>query len=317
MGSGRNRPLRPAQATRICYPHDSGGPHPSVISTTPARSLDMCDSSAADYVGSGARDYGFSPLEFAALIAEAEAFYLGPKPDAAAQAKLRHSLHLRDLVLARACARGHETAWQDFLHRYQPKLRAIAQSLLRDRQEALELADSLYGDLYGLRFKDGVRISKFSRYMGGGSLEAWLRIVLAQKRVDEWRRRRWTISLEDAEPGALRAATVVAAEPQPLPALRQAVGAALGKLPPEDKLVLALYFLDGRHLAEIGRLFGVHESTMSRRVHRLEKGVRRTVVRELARHGMSRRATEEALQCDVRSLELDVRRVLTPADKMS
>lgn len=266
------------------------------------------------YAQCAASNYGFTLAEFAALLAEVERFYLGSQADAAERSQLLATLHLGDLVLARACARGHETAWVDFLRLYQPKLRMMALSLVHDRQQALDLADSLHAHLYGLAAKDGTRVSKLDRYMGGGSLEAWLRTVLAQRRVDEWRRRRATVNWEDAEPALLRATVAAPAEPSPRLLVVTALRAALGRLKAEQKLMLTLYFLDGRHLAEIGRLFGVHESTMSRRLRRVETNLRRAVVRELLHRGLDRRAAEDALCCDVRTLELDLRHTLAPME---
>jgi len=46
--------------------------------------------------------------------------------------------------------------------------------------------------------------------------------------------------------------------------LESATDEALAALPAEDRVVLAAYYLDGRTLAEVARMLGVHESTISR-----------------------------------------------------
>jgi len=74
--------------------------------------------------------------------------------------------------------------------------------------------------------------------------------------------------------------------------------------------VLAAYFLDGRTLAEIARMLGVHESTISRKVDKLAKSLRKKILANMMQQGMARRQAEEALEVDVRDLRLDIRRSL-------
>ena len=94
------------------------------------------------------------------------------------------------------------------------------------------------------------------------------------------------------------------------PRLAQATDEALALLSAEDRLALGAYYLDGRTLAEIARLLGVHESTISRKLDKLAKALRKHILAGLARRGMSRRQAEEALETDVRDLQVDIRRSL-------
>ena len=70
---------------------------------------------------------------------------------------------------------------------------------------------------------------------------------------------------------------------------------------------MAAYYLDGRTLAEIARMLSVHESTISRKVDKLAKSLRKLILAALARRGMSRRQAEEALDVDVRDFTLSIR----------
>ena len=105
-----------------------------------------------------------------------------------------------------------------------------------------------------------------------------------------------------------------APDPEPIPSsdsrLSRATDQALGMLPAEDRLILSAYFLDGRTLAEIARMLGVHESTISRKLDKLAKSLRKQIITALTRGGMSRRQAEEALEVDVRDLQVDIRRSL-------
>ncbi len=159
--------------------------------------------------------------------------------------------------------------------------------------------------------RDGERISKLASFTGRGSLEGWLRTVLAQEFVNRYRRTKRLVSLdEESEDGAQFAAP----EPEPLPSadsrLESATDAALAALIREDRMVLAAYYLDGRTLAEIARMLGVHESTISRKVDKLAKSLRKKILAGMMQQGMARRQAEEALEVDVRDLRVDIRRSL-------
>jgi RNA polymerase sigma-70 factor (ECF subfamily) len=222
------------------------------------------------------------------------------------------SLRVDELALARACAAGINSAWEVFLTRFREKLYLSALRIAREDSAARELADTLYADLYGTSTREGQRISKLASYSGRGSLEGWLRTVLSQEYVNRYRRTKRLVSLdEESEEGV----QFRAPEPEPTPAaadprLAQATDEALAFLSGEDRTVLSAYYLDGRTLAEIARMLGVHESTISRKLDKLAKSLRKQIVAALGRRGMSRRQAEEALEVDVRDLHLDIRRSL-------
>jgi len=258
------------------------------------------------YEQSGARELGLSLDDFAAALCDVSGRYLAGARENEIEA-FHRGLHLEDLALARACARGIEPAWDRFLVRYRAKLFGMATAITRDESTGRELADSLYTDLFGTRqTADGRRISKLASYTGRGSMEGWLRTVLAQEYVNRYRSQRRTAEFDES----VQPAAPARDEPGLDPRLDAAVGEALIELSAEERLLMASYYLDGRTLAEIGRVERVHESTVSRRIDRLTAELRKRVVRGLRRRGMSARAAEEALEADVRDLSVDVRATL-------
>jgi RNA polymerase sigma-70 factor (ECF subfamily) len=258
------------------------------------------------YARSCGEKYGLSFDDFAAILEEVSAQYLPPDALADEVARLHQSLHLEELALARACAKGCEPAWECFLSRYRQKLYAAAGAIAKEESAARELADSLYSELFGTRQSaDGQRISKLASYTGRGSLEGWLRTVLAQNYVNRYRSQRRLVSFDDKIQAGPQFQT--SAEVPADPRLEALVDGALAELPAEERLILASYYLDGRTLAEIARMLGVHESTISRRVEKITASLRKRIMRGLRERGMDARAAEEALQADVRDLSLDVR----------
>ncbi len=267
------------------------------------------------YRKAGAEKFGLTLEDFAQILREIGAKYLGADAAQAEAKELYASLRLEELALARACAKGNESAWEVFLNRYREKLYDAARSIAKEESMARDLADSLYADLFGTSKGEGPRVSKLNSYTGRGSLEGWLRTVLAQEYVNRYRSQRRLVSLEEqTEAGVQFRAPARELSPDPAPPLDQRLEAAtdeaLLSLSAEERFILASYYLDGRTLAEIARILGVHESTISRRVEKITGSIRKRIVDGLAKRGMSSRQAQEALEADVRDFSLDVRKRL-------
>jgi RNA polymerase sigma-70 factor, ECF subfamily len=263
------------------------------------------------HANSGCEKVGLHREAFQSVLCDVATKYL---PGGASQSEVRTfllTLRVEELALARACAAGNNPAWEIFLTRYREKLYQSALRIAREDSAARDLADSLYAELYGTTSRDGERVSKLASFTGRGSLEGWLRTVLAQEFVNRYRRTKRLVSLdEENEEGSQFAAP----EPEPLPTadarLESATDAALAALASEDRMVLAAYYLDDHTLADIARMLGVHESTISRKVDKLAKALRKKILAGMMQQGMSRRQAEEALEVDVRDLQVNIRRNL-------
>lgn len=254
--------------------------------------------------------YGLTEPEFRCILEQVSVKYM---PEAGMDEKLEfwRQLKLEELALARACALGRDAAWTVFLNRYREKLYDIARGITKEDSQGRDLADSIYGDLFGTAQKDGCRVSRLNFYMGRGSLEGWLRTVMAQEFINRYRKQKRLVSLEEQTEEGVQFSSANPDPPQlPDSRLGAALDEALDQLPAEDRLVLASYYLDERTLTEIGKLVGVHESTISRRLEKLLKGLRKQVMARLVAKGMNRGQAEEALEVDVRYLHIDVGRKL-------
>src|SRR5262245_11589193 len=109
------------------------------------------------------------------------------------------SLNADDLCFATACAKGDDTAWEDFFREYRSYLVSVARTMTQDAGSAEQLADSTFAELYGLRESGGARISKFSFYSGRGSLRGWLRAVVFQLSADHHRQSSRLVQTEEPE----------------------------------------------------------------------------------------------------------------------
>jgi len=228
--------------------------------------------------------WGLSVEDFAATLARSVASrYRDQSPSPREIEQYAESLHVEDLALACACARGREPAWEHFVLGFRPALLAAARSSAPP-DLARDLADSIYADLFGVEERDGVRRSLFDYYHGRSTLGGWLRAVLAQRAVDHARAARRIeplpegdgdprIARDDGPPDVDRS--------RHLPLVRRALGAALAGLAPRDRLRLALYYTQQMTLAAAGRALGESEATVSRKLERTRRELRRVIERRL------------------------------------
>jgi len=201
------------------------------------------------------------------------------------------ALHIKDLALACACAEGHTAAWEHFVAAYRAYLRSAAGIILQcasDAPAACELADSLFAELFGLTEGKRSERSVFRYFHGRSSLKTWLRAVLAQRHIDGIRAGRRFSSLPDEpEENEFSNRTGVEGARPPLSPdphreryvalFTRTLEVALGLLDQRDKERLRLYYAEEQTLAEIGRKFGEHESSVSRNLERTRRELRHNV----------------------------------------
>jgi RNA polymerase sigma-70 factor (ECF subfamily) len=239
----------------------------------------------------------------------------GTHPTSAQESAFYHVLRLPELALAQACALGREAAWQRFLDLYRSPLTQAAIAITGSATLGHDLADSLYAELFGLTERGGQRRSPLASYSGRGSLLGWLRTTLAQRHVDHHRRTKRETPLDDQDTAA--PASTVTPLPAELDRLTQAVSRTFATLSPEDRFLLASYFLDQKTLLQIARLLQVHEATISRRLKHLTSDLHKQLLRNLQSGGLSKRAAEEALGADPRDLEINLRTLLQTSQSTS
>ena len=295
------------------------------------------------YAEARASQWGLSREGFAeGLRRSAEKRFHGARSSAAEVEAYLKSLRLEDLALACACGEGIEAAWEYFVAHFRQELRDASRAILRSSgsgndSRAEELADSLYVELYGLRStEDGRRKSLFQYFHGRSKLSTWLRAVLAQRHVDLLRSDRGVISLEPATDGAdgssaFGIATVELAAPVDpdratyLARIDRALSIAFATISPRERLLLAYYYVDQMTLAEIGKILGEHESTVSRQLERTRRSLREAVTEVLQRGapalagrtadtGLDESQIEVAFEYAVEDWAFDLSRALSNAE---
>lgn len=214
------------------------------------------------------------------------------------------ALNADDLCLIIACENGDETAWNDLVKKFDSTVKQAARKISNNLEDSEDLASSIWAELYGLKEKDGKAKGKLSYYSGRGSLAGWLRAVVSQLAVDQFRKQSKFVQIEEAREFENLAnessekdenSLLVAHGESPEDILSRtetqkdvadAFRQAVQKLEAEDRLILKLYYFDELKLKNIGKLLGFHEATASRKLVRIQQDLRKSAEKVLAeKHG--------------------------------
>lgn len=265
------------------------------------------------------------------VAATLEKYFLRESPNAAHTEILEFVEEIRsdDLCLVIACERGDETAWEDLVANFDSTVKSAARKISSNNEDAEDLAGSIWAELYGLRTDaDGNKKSKLAYYSGRGSLAGWLRAVVSQLAVDQFRKQSKFVQIEeDREFENLANAAAessnngfIARRDNPEELLSNertasdvadALGSVIAGLDPEDRLIIKLYYFDDLKLKEIATAFGYHEATASRKVTRVQADIRKGVEKALrASHGWTDSEVKRHLSETATSLGVNIETML-------
>jgi RNA polymerase sigma-70 factor (ECF subfamily) len=265
------------------------------------------------YESSEAYDVGLGLAAFSEALTAVGERHLPSNATYGQRISFFRKLHLQDLALAQSCALGNAAAWERFLERFSSRLYAAAMAISKNEQIATDLSGSLAGDLFASGKPCGKGLSsKMLSYSGRGSLEGWLKALLANAYVDRYRSQCRVVSL-DRHIDILKnlCAGEDARQRKADPRLDIAIQAAFLERPSGERFILAAYFFDGWTLAKIAKTAGIHESSVSRRLDRILRKLRRAIHQRLQKAGMSPGQIEESFKKEGwEQLSIDIRGLL-------
>ncbi len=185
--------------------------------------------------------------------------------------------HVEDRDLVIRTLAGDERAYRQLIGRYRNAVFGLAVSFVRD----FDLAEDLAQEAFILGYY------RLSTLTDGDRFGVWLRTITANLCRMELRRQRVTPveSFDaDATPGSGPAPDEVHMRNE----IQGRVLAALGGLSEKDREAVALYYLDERSIAEIGRFLGVTAGAVKGRLHRARGHLRREMV-DMAKKTLSQK----------------------------
>ncbi|MGI8555988.1 MAG: sigma-70 family RNA polymerase sigma factor [Pyrinomonadaceae bacterium] len=241
------------------------------------------------------------------------------------------ALNADDLCLIIACEKADETAWEDLVKNYDGTVKSAARKIASNNEDAEDLASSIWAELHGLKHdKDGKLKTKLSYYSGRGSLGGWLRAVVAQLAVDQFRKESKFVQIEEprefenlANKSAEKTdgAKLVSQSDNPeenfsakqtQKNVSDALREAIAKLAAEDRLILKLYYFDKLKLKEIGAMMDFHEATASRKLDRLQNEIRKTTEKILmTKHGWRHEEVKRFLSETASKLDVGLEKLFT------
>lgn len=221
------------------------------------------------------------------LLADARAFFgqLAPALQGAEDvAAALGELNAGDVLLAALCAAQDPAALALFERRHLGRVALLVRRLDDTGKLGDEVTQALREKLF---FSGPGARARILDFTGKGSLDAWLRAAAVRTALNLRRARG---ELWGFEPDA-ELADHVDLRPDPELALARAAskgafaevfGAALADLPPRDRAVLKLHYLDGLTTQQIAVIYGTHRITVTRWLvacrHRLLEATRRGLV---------------------------------------
>jgi RNA polymerase sigma-70 factor len=239
------------------------------------------------------------------------------------------ALNADGLCLIVACERNDETAWRDLVTQYDATVKSAARKISANNEDAEDLASSIWAELYGLKeTANGGRRSKLGYYSGRGSLAGWLRAVVSQLAVDEFRKQSKFVQIEETREFENLAnessensnnSKIIAhsdnpedvfSEKQTQKDVSAALRQAIAGLEAEDRLMMKLYYFDDLKLKDIGAALGFHEATASRKLVRIQTEIRKSVEKILcAEHGWKPEEVKRHLSETASKLDLSIEKL--------
>ena len=158
---------------------------------------------------------------------------------------------------------GDKDAFTTLVERYQQKVFGMAIGMLKNREEAEEVAQDIFIKIY----------TSLSKFRGDASFATWAYRISYNKCLDKikgLKRRQSQEFIEDIYEGELdlvdNGLDYLDAEER-----KQMVGDALNKLDAEHRIVLTLFYFDELSLKEISKVVGISENNTKVRLYRSRK----------------------------------------------
>lgn len=157
--------------------------------------------------------------------------------------------------LGRRLAEGSEDAFDEVVERYSRKVFALCYRLLRNQEDARDMAQEVFVRIYAKR----------RSFKAASQLYTWIYRIAANMCFSELKRRKpGSVPLEDVE-------AVLAAkesdDPDSRERLQALVAGALENLPPKQKSVFIMRFYDKMAFAEIAEAAGTSVGTAKANFH--------------------------------------------------
>jgi RNA polymerase sigma-70 factor, ECF subfamily len=210
-----------------------------------------------------------------------------------------NSSHGNDLYLAFACAQHSQVAWDCFTRIYRKYIHNLTALICPVKSMVDELAETILTDLF---LPDRSGRSRIASYDGRTSIATWLRAIIYHRVINERERKVNGMTqfnediFEKADEKALLNIEMALRSSCYQALIKYSLEQACSELTDRERLMLLLRYDNGLQLGQIGCLFGLHQSTITRQLERVQAKIRQIIVSTLTqKFGFSQAAIDECL----------------------